>query len=173
MQKRKLAATLGEITLTVPILIVACFIDLWFEYCLILLCMLVYKTCYEYGYHSTSSYGCLLITYSCFIICMLLSYVFRKQYILVLVWCNVVCYVSYRVGILQYKASRFDIIKEPYEKYRMSLIEPAFNLDNCTEKELLVQLRKHKILPKYYDFLVDVFIHKVRVVDYLDTKYKK
>ena len=171
MQKGTIATFIGEVFFTSPILIIACFIDLWFEYTLILLCMLFYKACYEYGYHApeNKSYICILVSYLCFILCLIVAYVFKKQYVTIFILCNIICYVNYYVGIYQYKATRFDIIKEPYERYRKSLIHKEFDLDNCTEEELIEQLKKHKILTKYYAFLIDVFVHKVRVVDYLDA----
>lgn len=164
---------MGEVLFTSPIFIVAYFLNIWFEYILIVLCLSLYKLSYEYGYHTQPQY-CVMISYMCFIICLTFAYVFPKQYILTFVLCNIICYVNYKVGILQYKASRFDIIKEPYEKYRQSLLKPkVFNLNNCTEEELLIELKKLKVLPKYYDFLIDVFVHNVRVVDYMNSPKNK
>lgn len=159
-----------------PILIVSCVFDVWFEYILVLICLTVYKQFYSKGYHAPEdkSYVCVIISYLCFTVCLVFAYVFKKQYVLTLILCNIICYANYRIGIMQYKAQRFDIIKEPYEAYRLSQISKReFNLDNCTEEELLEQLRKHKILNKYDDFLIDVFVHKVRVVDYLNDPKNK
>lgn len=158
-KRSKINQVIGELVLCVPALLICAFIDLWFECTLVIVTILIYKQAYPYKYHADKNYVCIMISYATIFVCCCVAYVFKGQYILILVMTNIIAYANNHLGHLQYKAERFDVIKEPYTQLRDYYIQhTTFNVRGCTEEDLVEQCRFKHLTVSQIEFCIDAFI---------------
>ena len=102
---RKLNKIIGEAVLISPLFIVSIFFDLWSECALIIVLLFFYKSLYPLQYHADKNIVCIALSYCTVIIGLVIAYVFRKQYALIILLFNAVAFMSARVGSMQRKCA--------------------------------------------------------------------
>ena len=134
-----------------------------------MICLLVYKPCYENHYHAKNSLICLTISYTTIFVCCCIAYVFKGQYVLILILCSIIAYANNHLGRLQYGAERFEIIKDPYAKLKEEYIKRTeFNLKTCTKDELEQRCREVGIYGDDLEFCLKVFGQdSIGIVDWI------
>lgn len=162
MQKEKRSKVnqlIGELVLCAPALLLCTFIDLWFECLLVILTLLIFKKAYAYGFHADKTLHCILMSYGTIFVCCCIGYVFKGQYVIVLVLSSIVAYLNDKLGEMQYKAKRFDVIKEPYTELKDYYnFHTLFNVKTCSQEELINQCRFKGLSLQQTDFCVDAFM---------------
>lgn len=88
---------------------------------------------------------------------------------IVLLLCNIIAYTNCHIGNLQYKAQRFDVIKEPYTILREEHIKRSeFNLKTCTKQQLEERCREAGIHGEDLNFCLHVFGQdSIGIVDWI------
>lgn len=160
-QKRsKVNQLIGELVLCAPALILCSFIDLWFACILVILTLLVFKRGYKYGLHTSKSWVCILLSYLVIFVGCCLAYLFKGQYILIVILSSILAYFNDKLGHMQYKASRFDVIEKPYVELKALYDKQTqFNVKTCSEAELIAQCKVKGLSRSQIDFCIDAFIN--------------
>lgn len=176
---RKLNKIIGEAVLISPLFIVSIFFDLWSECALIIVLLFFYKSMYPSQYHADKNIVCIVLSYCTVIIGLVIAFVFRKQYALIILLFNAVAFMSARVGSMQRKAQKYELIAEPYTElvafYNQVVAKKPFNTDTCTEAELIDRCRELHFSDDNIQLAIEFFIRKTpqRVIAdrlYIDEK---
>lgn len=151
---------IGELVLCAPALVLCAFIDLWFECILVILTILIFKQGYKYGLHTSKSWACIALSYVVIFIGCALGYIFKGQYVLIVLLASILAYLNCMLGQMQYKASRFDAIEKPYEQLKsMYNKQLQFNVKSCSEAELVAQCKLKGLSGEQIEFCIDAFIN--------------
>lgn len=171
MQKAKVFQIVGELILTAPIFIACCFINLWFECAMIVFGLLFIKSFYESGFHTSRNAICVTISYATIALFLILSTFFKGEYVILLFLCCGLSYLNCELGQLQYKANRFDVIKEPYTMLKgfFEGVETptAFDLSKCTLNEMTARCDDLRLNKRDTEFCVDVFVNHIGIAEYI------
>ena len=158
---KKLNKAIGEAVLISPLFIISIFIDLWSECALIIALLFLYKSAYPVQYHSQKNIVCVGISYGAVIIGLIIAYVFKREYIIIILSYNIVAYASARIGYLQRKAEKYELIAEPYsELVKFYNSVTAFNPETATEAELVERCRRCGLSAENTALAVEFFIKK-------------
>ena len=161
---RKLNKIIGEAVLISPLFIVSIFFDLWSECALIIVLLFFYKSMYPLQYHADKNIVCIALSYCTVMIGLVIAYVFRKQYALIILLFNAVAFMSARVGSMQRKAQKYELIAEPYAElvafYNEAVAKKPFSTDTCTEAELIDRCRALRFSDTNTELAVEFFICK-------------
>ena len=162
----KFTEIIGEVVLLIPLFIISAFIDLWAELIIITVLLFLYKPLYKVGYHADKSYVCIIISYSTIAICLIISYVFKGEYFILIMLCNAIAFVNACIGKMQVTAKKYEVIKEPYAElvafYNESIQEKQFNVDTCTKDELIARCQELHFSAENTELAVLFFIDKVK-----------
>lgn len=159
-KRNKVNQLIGELVLFAPALLLCSFIDLWFECVLAILTILLFKRAYAYGYHADKTMKCIVMSYGALFICCCIGYVFKGQYLVIILLSSIIAYANNKLGEMQYKSSRFDVIKEPYTDLKAYYTKHTeFNVKTCTEDELVEQCRFKGLNLEQTAFCKDAFIY--------------
>lgn len=160
---KKINKIIGEAVLISPLLVLSIFLDLWSECTLIIILLFIYKSRYPLQYHADKNIVCIALSYATVGIGLLIAYVFKREYVLLIIVFNAVAYISARVGYLQRKAQAYDLIEKPYyelvEFYEKNM-HKDFNIDFCTEEELRRRCQEKQISKANTELAVEFFINK-------------
>lgn len=158
---KKLNKVIGEAVLISPLFIISIFIDLWSECALIIALLFLYKSAYPMQYHSKRNIVCVGISYGAVIIGLIIAYVFKREYIIIILSYNIVAYASARIGYLQRKAEKYELIADPYsELVKFYNSVTAFNPETATEAELVERCRRCGFSEDNTMLAVEFFIRK-------------
>lgn len=161
---RKLNKIIGEAVLISPLFIVSIFFDLWSECALIIILLFFYKSLYPLQYHADKNIVCIILSYSTVAVGLVIAFVFRKQYALIILIFNAVALMSARVGNMQRKAQKYELIAEPYTElvafYNEAVAKKPFSTDTCTEAELIDRCRELHFSDDNTQLAIDFFIRK-------------
>lgn len=161
---RKLNKIIGEAVLISPLFVLSIFFDLWSECALIIVLLFFYKSMYPLQYHAEKNIVCIVLSYCTVIIGLVIAYVFRKQYALIILIFNAVAFISARVGSMQRKAQKYELIAEPYTElvafYNEAVAKKPFHTDTCTEAELIDRCRELHFSDDNTQLAIEFFIRK-------------
>lgn len=161
---QKLNKIIGEAVLISPLFVLSIFFDLWSECALIIALLFFYKSMYPLQYHADKNIVCIALSYCTVIIGLVIAYVFRKQYLLIILLFNAVAFMSARVGNMQRKAQKYELIVEPYtelvEFYNQTVVKKPFSTDTCTESELIDRCRELHFSDDNIQLAIEFFIRK-------------
>lgn len=111
---KKLNKIVGELAIVSPLIILSIPFDLWSEGILIVMLLLIYKTRYATNYHAEKNAICIAISYTAVTIGLIISFLMPKQYLFLILIYNIVAYVSAKIGAMQEKAKKYELIEKPY-----------------------------------------------------------
>lgn len=159
-KRSKISQVIGELVLCVPALIVCSFIDMWFECLLVIVTLFIFKSAYPFGFHTDKSMHCIILSYITIFICCCIGYVFKGQYVSILLLTSAIAYANNKLGNMQYKADRFDVIKDPYNDLKEYYeFHTLFNVRTCTKEQLIDQCRFKGLTIDQTAFCIDAFIY--------------
>ncbi len=160
---KKINKIIGEAVLISPLLVISIFLNLWSECALIIILLFIYKSLYPIQYHADKNIVCIALSYATVGIGLAIGYIFKREYVLLIIIFNAVAYISARVGYLQRKAQAYDLIEKPYyelvEFYENNR-RKEFNIDTCTESELRERCAELRLSKINTELAVEFFINK-------------
>ena len=169
---KKLNKIIGEAVLISPLFALSFLFDLWSECLLMIVALFFYKSLYPQQYHADRNIVCILLSYLTISIGIIIAYVFRKQYILIILLYNIIAFISARVGYMQIQSKKYDIIAEPYKElvifYKKSIEKKPFNTNSCTETELIDRCKELNFSEYNTKLAVLFFIKKLKHRDIAD-----
>ena len=162
---KKLNKITGEAVLISPLFALSIILNLWSECLLIIVLLFLYKAIYRENYHANKNIICVLISYSAVTFGLLVAHTFPKQYLLIILIYNVIAYASAKIGALQLKAKKYELIAEPYselvEFYHEYKNKP-FDVESCTEEELIERCRTKHFSEENIKLAIEFFINKTK-----------
>ena len=161
---KRLNKVVGEAVLISPLFILSIFFNLWSECLLIIVLLFFYKSMYPLQYHAEKNIVCIVLSYATVMIGLVIAYVFRKQYLLIILLFNLVAFISARVGSMQRTAKKYELIAEPYAElvqfYEAYIVPRHFNVETATESELIERCRALHFSDENTELAVEFFIRK-------------
>lgn len=161
---KQLTKIIGEAVLISPLIVISIFLNLWTECLLIVILLFIYKSFYPLQYHSNKNIICIIISYTAVSLGLLISYIFNKEYILLILIYNIIAYTSAKLGALQRKAQKYELIEQPYKdlvKYYNDL-NKTFNANSCTETELINRCKELNFSEENTKLAILFFIKKLK-----------
>lgn len=161
---KQLTKIIGEAVLISPLIFISIFLNLWTECLLIVILLFIYKSFYPLQYHSNKNIICIIISYTAVSLGLLISYIFNKEYILLILIYNIIAYTSAKLGALQRKAQKYELIEQPYKdlvKYYNDL-NKTFNANACTETELINRCKELNFSEENTKLAILFFIKKLK-----------
>lgn len=168
---KQLYKIIGEAILVSPLFVISIFLDLWSECIVIIALLFIYKSFYSLQYHAETNKLCIVISYLTVISGLIIAYVFKKEYILIVILDNMVAYAGARIGIMQRKAKQYELIAEPYAelvefyntvKAKEKSQKEHFNVDEATEEELIARCKELHFSEKNIELAIEFFIKKTK-----------
>lgn len=127
---------------------------------LVIVTLFIFKSAYPFGFHTDKSIHCIILSYITIFICCCIGYVFKGQYISILLLTSAIAYANNKLGNMQYKADRFDVIKDPYNDLKEYYeFHTLFNVRTCTKEQLIDQCRFKGLTIDQTAFCIDAFIY--------------
>lgn len=156
---KKISQIIGEIFLLSPILLTSIFFDMWFECILITILLFVYKPMYKCQYHADKNCVCIVLSYATMICCLAVSYTFRKQYLVILLLCNAIAFISSKIGELKSGSDKYLLIEQPYDRLVRfySNATREIDIDKCTKEEFMILCGRANIPDYKIDELYDLY----------------